>query len=190
LFYQAVYLQTPLDAALSSLPYCAVLVVFSAVSGAIVSLVRRYRVVLWVGWLLMTTFIGLFCLLDNNTSRAEAYSFQIMARIGSGIVLTVTAFPIQASVRGVDTGLAVGMTVVFRLFGGLIGLTTDLTVFTTVFQQKFNVVETLPEVLNVLENSSQAIGFIPELRMLNVLRESLDVLIGVYDRPFQAIWLL
>lgn len=52
LFYQVVHLQTPFDAALSTLPFCVPIVIFGAVSGVIVDLLRKYCIILWLGWFL------------------------------------------------------------------------------------------------------------------------------------------
>jgi hypothetical protein len=122
LFFQAVFLQTTIQSAISTLPFSAVVVGFSAISGILVNSTRRYRLLLLTGWLLMTTFLGLLCLVKKSTAKAETYTFQAFAGIGVGIVLTVTAIPTRASVQHVDnTGIAAGMLVNFRLFGALIG---------------------------------------------------------------------
>lgn len=129
LFYEAVYLQTPFQAGISTLPYCAVSIGFSAISAVVVSRIRKYREVLWVGWAFSTVFVGLLYLLDEDTITAEAYSYQVFMGVGIGTVLTVTALPTQASAKHVDdTGIAAGMLVIFRFFGALIGLTIGSTV--------------------------------------------------------------
>ena len=74
LFFQAVWLQTPLEAAISVLPFCGIMLTFSVIADVAVTLLRRYRIVLCTGWFFSTTFLGLFCLLKKSTSRAEAYS--------------------------------------------------------------------------------------------------------------------
>lgn len=129
LFYEAVYLQSPFRAGLSTLPFSAVCIGFSAVSGVVVNHLRRYRMVLWIGWILSTVFVGLLYLLNEKTTTAEAYSYQALMGVGIGTVLTVTALPTQASVKKVDdTGLAAGMLMIFRFFGALLGLTIASTV--------------------------------------------------------------
>ena len=191
LFFQAVFLQTPLESAISTLPFSAAVVGFSAISGVIVNLVRRYRWVLLVAWVLTTTFLGLLYLVNKTTPRAETYSFHAIAGIGVGTILTVTAIPTQASVKHVDdTGIAAGMLVNFRLFGALLGLSIGSNVFSSVFQQKINALTTLPGSLRVLENGSKAVSFIPSLRTLNLPGEVIDTILDVYQAPFRAIWIV
>jgi hypothetical protein len=52
LFFQPVYLQAPLQSAISILPVCCLTVCFSVISPITVELARRYRLLLWVGWVL------------------------------------------------------------------------------------------------------------------------------------------
>ncbi|KAF3761041.1 MFS general substrate transporter [Cryphonectria parasitica EP155] len=196
LFYEAVYLHTPLETGIATLPYCGVTIVFSAISGVVVIKIRQYRLVLWVGWILSTIFIGLLYLVRETTSTTEAYIYQAFMGVGVGTVLTVTAFPTQASVSHVDdVGIAAGMLVIFRLFGALLGLTMASTVFSSVFQQRMNAVTaamTLPDSLEVLKDASQAVGFIPHLRELSgvVSWETMSAVIAVYTRSFQVVWLV
>jgi hypothetical protein len=134
---------------------------FSVIADVAVTLLRRYRIVLWTGWFFSTTFLGLFCLLKKSTSRAEAYSLQVMVGIGIGTIFAVTSIPLQASVKHVDdTGLAAGTLVIFRLFGALIGLTISSTVFNSIFAQRFTATLAAIPQLHDLGDSSNAIRFI------------------------------
>jgi hypothetical protein len=94
---------------------------------------RQYRLVLWLGWLFSTTFLGLFCLW-NSHSPAEAYAFQAIASIGISTIITVAAIPMQASVEHVDNaGLAAGIYLTSQLFSAIVSLTISSTAFTSVF---------------------------------------------------------
>jgi MFS family permease len=191
LFFQAVWLQTPLEAAISVLPFCGIMLAFSVIADVAVTLLRRYRIVLWTGWFFSTTFLGLFCLLKKSTSRAEAYSLQVMVGIGIGTIFAVTCIPLQASVKHVDdTGLAAGTLVIFRLFGALIGLTISSTVFNSIFAQRFTAtLATIPQ-LHDLGDPSNAIRFIPSLRLLSLPQETMDSVIDVYQGSFQSVWIV
>ncbi|RYP85596.1 hypothetical protein DL769_000937 [Monosporascus sp. CRB-8-3] len=191
LFFQAVFLEPPLEAALSSLPVCCLTVAFSFVAPVIIQLTRRYRLLLWLGWVILTVFLGLWCLVGQTTSRAEAYAFQSMLGVGIGTVFTGAQVPMQASVAHVDdTGLAVGTLIVIRLFGALVGLSIGSTVFNSVFQKSIAALGTLPEPVRALGDASQAINFIPVLRTLDLPSEFMTSLIEAYQVPFRAIWIV
>ena len=117
----------------------------------------------------------------------------IVVSLGIGILFTVLVLPAQASLTSVDDmGLAVGLVVFFRLLGGLIGLAIGATVFSSVFAKSMKDLGTLPSSLAALENSQNAIAFIPQLKDLrsSVPPDTLNKVIGVYNQSFQSIWIV
>ncbi|KAI0178565.1 MFS general substrate transporter [Hypoxylon sp. FL1284] len=191
LFFQAVFLVTPLDAAKMILPVCGLVVAFSFIAPVTIEITRRYRVILWIGWLLTTLFLGLWCLIGQGSSPAELYAFQAFLGAGIGILFTGTQVPMQASVVDVnDTGLAVGMLVVFRLFGALVGLAIGSTAFNSAFERSIAALGTLPEQVSVLNDPTQAVAFIPRLRTLDLPSEYMGTLVEAYRGPFQTIWII
>ncbi|KAI9654501.1 MAG: hypothetical protein M1821_006591 [Bathelium mastoideum] len=190
LFFQAVFLETPLNAAKSTLPVAIVVVLFSILAPITIELTRRYRLLLWSGWISITAFLGVWIIVDRQTKRVEAYAFQALLGIGVGVVFTGTQVPVQASVAHVDdVGLAVGMLVVFRLLGALIGQAAASTLFNTIFSKSIKDLGVLPDALTILEDASQAVGFIPALRTLDIDERTFDRVIGVYMKSFRAIWI-
>lgn len=100
LFFQAVFLQTPLKSAISMLPACCLSVGLSIISPIAVEVTRRYRAQLWIGWVLMTLFLGLLCRVDQNTSQSEYDAFLALLGSGIGIVrsLRVMAYSLTSMV--------------------------------------------------------------------------------------------
>ncbi|KAI0400471.1 major facilitator superfamily domain-containing protein [Xylaria palmicola] len=192
LFFQAVFLEPPLQAAVSCLPVAILVVVFSFIAPVVVELTRRYKLILWFGWVITTLSLGLWSRVDQSTPRAEAYVFQALLGVGVGIVFTGTQLPMQASVRNVDdVGLAVGMLVVFRLFGALIGLAICSAAFTAEFQKgAVGLFNASAEPITGLEDASQAIGFIPELAKSDLSEESLRILVNLYLGSFKTVWVV
>ncbi|KAH8648629.1 major facilitator superfamily domain-containing protein [Xylariales sp. PMI_506] len=191
LFYQAVFLQSPLQSAISILPVSCLTVGFSVISPIAVEITRRYRMQLLAGWLLSTLALGLQCMVDRGTSRAATVIFQVILGIGGGTVFTSTAIPLQASVPHVDdTGIAAGFLVIVRLFGALIGLAIGSAVFNSIFSIRISALYPLPDVLKVLQDPNQAIGFIPVLRTLDLPPETMQSLVEAYRIPFRGIWIV
>ncbi|KAI0403549.1 MFS general substrate transporter [Xylaria palmicola] len=189
LFFQAVFLERALDAAKSVLPLAFLVVASSFLTPVAIEMTRRYRILLWFGWALITASMGACSLIGRDTSRAKTYAIEALLGIGLGVVFTGTQVPIQASVIHVnDTGLAVGMLVVFRLFGALIGLAVSSTAFISVFRENMALHNPLPEQLRDLNDATQAIAFLSTLRTLNLSAETLDQVVSTYNKSFQAIW--
>jgi hypothetical protein len=191
LFFQAVYLEAPLEAAKSILPICCLLVAMSFIASMLIDWSRKYRIALWSGWILTTIFLGLTYTVGANTSRAQIYAFQAILGAGLGTSMVSTIITVLASVKRVDDeGLAAGMVVSARFVGSLLGLAVCSTVFSSMFKKGFSSLQDLPEQLAVLEDTSQAVSFIPQLREINVPKDIMDVVTGAYEDAFRTIWVV
>ncbi|CAJ2508152.1 Uu.00g093380.m01.CDS01 [Anthostomella pinea] len=189
LYFQSVFLETPLQAAVSILPLCAVLMAFTGIAAMAVEWTRRYLWSIWVGWLFLAVGVGLLGLWDSHTTLAERASFQVIGAIGIGILFTVPPIPMQASVeRAEDQGLAVGILVCFRLFGGLIGLAIGATAFSTQFSRSIASLRPLPEAAAMLADNQDALSFIPYLRDLDVAAGTMDGIRDAYAQAIRSIW--
>jgi MFS family permease len=196
LFFQAVYLETPVEAAKSILPLCCLVVTSSIIVSIIIERTRKYKFALWTGWILTTIFLGLTYTISSESSRARAYSFQAFLGAGLGTVLMATMVTALASVTHVDDeGLAAGMLVTTRFLGSLIGLAICSTVFSAAFGAHLSASNSdsivLPEELSVLQESSQAVQFIEKLRDLDdVSPEAMRIVIAAYEGAFRTIWIV
>ncbi|SLM40557.1 mfs transporter [Lasallia pustulata] len=189
LYYESVRLEAPLQAGVSILPFCAVVMAFTGITAAGVDYFRKYLWEIWAGWVFLAVGVGLFSLLTRESSLAVTASFQVIAGIGLGTIFTVPPIPMQASApTAEDQGLAIGILVSFRLFGGLIGLAIGATAFSTTFAKSIAALGELPEAVSILENSNQAIGFIPYLRELDVPQEVINPILHSYDSSWRAVW--
>ena len=97
--------------------------------------------------------------------------------------------PMQASVTSVDdTGLAVGLLLTFRLLGGLVGLAVGSTLFNNIFTSAIADIQNLPGSLAILRDGTQAIGFVPQLRTLEVAQEVLNPVVNAYLEAMRVIF--
>lgn len=190
LFFQAVFLQTPLQSAASMLILCSLLVAFNIIASITMQLFRRYKLQLQIGWALTTLGMGLLCTTMIADSRARTDGVQALVGIGIGIVFSTTAIPMQASVVNIDdSGLAAGLLVAFRIFGAVIGLAVGSSAFNTTFQRHIASFGPLTAVLHGLEDARHAISFIPALRDLDVSQATLENVVDTYRLAFQTVWI-
>lgn len=192
LYFEAIFLHTPLQAAVTVIPFCVFVVVFSGGAAFAVEASRRYRWEIWVGWVAVAVGMGLMTLWDHRTSTAEATGYQVLAGIGVGIVFTVPTIAMQASAPSVDDqGLAIGVLVSFRLFGGLVGLACAASAFSSTFEGAIATIA-LPDTLAILRDSANAVGYIPHLRELavpgDVPQAVMDGIIYAYEDSLRVIW--
>ncbi|KAL4932218.1 major facilitator superfamily domain-containing protein [Aspergillus undulatus] len=158
LFFQAVYLESPLDSSVSILPFCCVVFVFTGIAAFAVDFFRKYR---WE-----------FGQAEFSSPSAAASS----PCIGIGTIFSVPPIPMQASAASDDQGLAMGIMVAFRLFGALIGLAVGATTFSSVFASRIDGIA-LPTSLELLRNPGEVVGFIPYLQTVDDVPPALRNLI-------------
>ncbi|KAI1652396.1 MFS general substrate transporter [Daldinia decipiens] len=170
LFFQAVYLDSPLQSAVICLPLCCISAGFGLFSAITVEIIRKYRLLIWTSWILAAVGVGIFSLLDRSSTLADKAS-------------------LQASLPNADDmGLAAGILVSFRLFGGLIGLAICSTVFNNVFGSQIDLLGPLPGGLAILNDVREAVGLVPLLRDRNMTAELLDKVIEAYRMSVSAVF--
>lgn len=191
LIFQAMFLETPLKSAISILPLCCTSVGFSVIAGVLVEVFRKYRWGIVASWAVSTVGCSLLVLWDRNSSLALTSSIQVLIGIGLGPFFSLLLLPIQASVINVDdAGIAAGILVSFRLFGGLVSLAMCSTVFSNVFNDRIASVGQLPQAIASLTNSNDAVGFIPILRTLQLPPMMMNGIIDSYRWAIIAVFLM
>ncbi|TGO39832.1 hypothetical protein BHYA_0047g00360 [Botrytis hyacinthi] len=187
LFYQAVELETAIRSAVSLLPTVIISVVFAAISMMMVSVVGGYVWIIRFGWIIIILGTGLLALFEVGSSSSLLFGLPILWGMGVSL-LRLLLLPIQASVKNVDdTGLAIGLLLTIRMFGGLIGLTVASTIFNSVFSASIAYIE-LTGSLSQLHDPNKAVSFIPELRSLEISPKVLDAVLRVYLGCFKTIF--
>lgn len=195
LCFQAVYLETPLASAISILPFCCFVMVFTGAAAWAVEYFRHYRWELWTGWVLLAVGTGTFALWDSQGSavstRAMTVGLQGIAGVGIGTIFTVPAISIQASApTAEDQGLAIGILVSFRLVEALIGLALVSATFDGVFANAIGKLGSLPESIAALIDPNEAIAFIPHLRDAGLPPVLIDSIRGAYASAMRDIWII
>jgi hypothetical protein len=191
LFFEAVYRESPFEAAKSTLPICCLIVAMSVIVSLLIDWSRKYRIAMWSGWAIATIFLVLSYTIGAESSRALIYTFEALLGAGLGTVLVSTQISVLASVTRVDHDvLAAGMLITSRFAGSLLGLTICSTVFSSMPKSGLSSLKTLPEQIATLHDASQAVGFIPRLREINVPEDTMRVVTGAYEKAFQTIWVI
>ncbi|KAI0844326.1 MFS general substrate transporter [Daldinia vernicosa] len=189
LFFQAVYMDSPLQSAVICLPLCCISAGFGLFSAIAVEIIRKYRLLIWTSWILTAVGVGIFSLLDRSSTLADKASLQVPLAIGMGSLFALLNLPLQASLPNADDmGLAAGILVSFRLFGGLIGLAICSTVFNNVFGSQISLLGPLPGDLAIFNDVREAVGLVPLLRDLNMPADLLDKVIEAYRMSISAVF--
>jgi MFS family permease len=193
LYIQAVFQQKPLQSAVTIMPMLAFTVASGILGSVVVELTRKYKILILVSWVMSSVGAGIISLLEPDSSLAQRVGYQILLAVGQGTLFVVLILPIQASIKDVDDGgLAAGILVSFRLFGGLIGLAVCSTTFNSVFADRVAALGPLPEALAPVADAKEAVGFIPVLRLLQHETDEaiFSDVVGAYQDALQAVFYL
>lgn len=189
LLYQAVELETAISSAVSLLPTSIISVVFAAVAMLMVPLFGGYVWLLRLSWIILTVGTGILALLTAGSSSSMRYGLPILW--GQGVaLLRLNLLPMQASVKNVDdTGLAIAQFLSIRMFGGLVGLTISSAIFNSVFSTSVSdTTIQLTGALAPLNDASNAVNFIDQLRLIDLPQEALARVLKIYLKCFQTIF--
>ncbi|KAF2431627.1 MFS general substrate transporter [Tothia fuscella] len=128
-YFQGVLQTSPSRSGVLLLPTVVTIVPGGLVAGVILSKFGRYKPLHIIGFALMTLGIGLFIKLDAKSHLAVYVVLQIIAGIGSGLVLTTLLAAIQAALTDKDTALSTGAWAFVRSFGTIWGVAIPAAIF-------------------------------------------------------------
>lgn len=190
LSFQTTFRDSPFKSAIEVLPICVFIVLFSIVGAVSVEVLRKYKLLTIAAWPCLAVGVGLFALWTPGASDGMKYGPQVLAGVGLGIIFTICTFPMNASQKVDDAGLAIGIMVSFRMFGSMTGLAIGSTVFHTVFGQQISKLGELHDELRILHDVREAVGFIPFLREIDHSVPGYDAVIESYRISFMAVFLV
>ena len=131
-FFQIVHGQSPTISGLQLLPLLVGLIIFSAVSGIVISKTGRYRVFPIVGTALMTVGLVLLSLVGAATSLLVVDLYMFVLGVGLGCVMQVLVLIVQNAVPYSELGVATSGATFFRSIGGSFGTAIFGAIFSNV----------------------------------------------------------
>ncbi|OAX78835.1 hypothetical protein ACJ72_06853 [Emergomyces africanus] len=129
LYFEAVKEYSPIISGISLFPVTFTVAPAATVTGIIVTKTGRWRWALWLGFALSTLGMGIFTVLDVDTSIAAWIFLLLPAGVGLGLLFPALGFAIQASARPGHMAIAVAMFSFFRAFGQAIGVAVGGVIF-------------------------------------------------------------
>ena len=152
------------------------------------TLTLRFRLAVWLGWIILTVACGLFTLLSPTTTTAERIGYMILMGVGTGILFPALQFAAQAGQRDEDVGFATSTFVFIRSLGQTFGVALGGVIFQNQWDKNL--------AIDIANNSLPATFQIPgneaEGAVLNLLQLPPDVLETVkwlYSDSLKAIWI-
>ncbi|KAI1792582.1 MFS general substrate transporter [Ganoderma leucocontextum] len=122
-FFQACKGASPVRSSIDTFPIAFVLSPFALISGILIKVVQKYRLMNLVGWIISIVGFGVLSLLRPDSGLGESVGFQFLMAAGVGIVWTATVYPILAPLPVTRNAAALGFFAFCRAFAQTWGIT-------------------------------------------------------------------
>ena len=122
IYFQAVQGSSPARAGIQLLPAITIAIPFAIVAVVLLTKFGKYKPLHLFGFALNTVGLGLFSLLDEDSSTAEWVIFQVIAAGGSGFVLNTLLPACQTPLEERDQAAATATWSFVRSFGNIWGV--------------------------------------------------------------------
>lgn len=86
------------------------------VAGVSITITRRYRPQIWLGWVMTVVGMGLLILVKADTSKAKVIGFEILLGSPLGVLTAGVFFPILAPLNPLDNAHAIALYAFGRTF--------------------------------------------------------------------------
>ena len=187
-YFQGVLLKSTTRSGVLLLPTVITIVPGGLVSGTILSKFGRYKPIHIAGFSLMTLGIGLFILLNQYSGVAVYVVVQIIAGIGSGLVLTTLLPAVQAPLSEKDTGLSTGAWAFVRSFGTIWGVAIPAAIFNSRSDALSSRVSDLAARKAV--SHGQAYSHASREFLNGLDAETKDQIVGVFSDSLRLVWIV
>ncbi|KAG5981239.1 hypothetical protein E4U55_003150 [Claviceps digitariae] len=129
IWFQAVQGTSAIQSGIKNLPMILSLVVFSILSGGLVTTLGHYAPFMLLSTLLMSLGAGLLSTFTVDTSPAHWIGYQILFGIGVGLGMQQTMVAVQASLPGPDVAIGTAIIIFAQTLGGALFICVAQNVF-------------------------------------------------------------
>lgn len=185
LYFEAVKGYSNVIAGVALFPQTFTVAPAGALAGALLTKTGRYRWSIWLGWTLGTLGLGLFCVLDVDTSIPAWIFLNLVSGVGLGFLFPAIATAIQASVSSEHVAIAIAIFSFFRSVGQALGVAIGGVIFQN---RMLHNVQSYPGLeADAAFYSKDAVGLIEILRGMPDNAEKRD-LRQAYADSLRIVW--
>ncbi|KAF7377260.1 Iron permease [Mycena sanguinolenta] len=164
IFFQAVFLASPLESAIYSLPSALPISPFSFLNGIVVLKAKRYLPGNYIGWALIVVGFGIMSILGAGSSPAIRLVSQIIVATGTGIVISSLPFALMAPIPVERLGSALAFQAFLRTLSQTWGITISAAILQNTVKHHFPVqfIKELPSGSDFAFSALSRIAALPE----------------------------
>jgi hypothetical protein len=129
LYFLTVKEYSPIMSGVALFPQTFTVAPCAVLAGILITKTGKYRLLIWIGWLLSIFGMAIACYIKADTSVPAWVFILLVGGFGLGILFPSLGFAIQASAEPKYLAIAVGMFSFFRAFGQAIGVAVGGVIF-------------------------------------------------------------
>lgn len=188
IYFQAVKATTILDSGVYFLPMAMGTLVFAVIAGVLLSSIGRYRLLHAVALALSVLAFGLLTRLGADTPKVAWAWYQLIASMGSGLIMSVLLPAIMAGLPESDVATASSTYSFIRTFGWIWGVTAPGIIFNAVFDR--NLFRISDPGLRSQVSGGKAYAFASQVHIIRsaYTADVWDEVSGVYIESLKAVW--
>ncbi len=186
LYFQSQLAASALTSGLDILPMNAFMIPSSAVAGAILTKIGRYKPLHWGGFGVLVISCGLFSTMSASTSTVVWAWFEILAGIGIGFPLTTQLPAIQAVLPESDTAISTSTYSFIRSFGFVWGATIPSIVFNSRVDALLGSIDDLTVRAELANGGAYSYA----LSVRDLTGQTLEQTLNVYREALRTVWLV
>ncbi|KAG6163553.1 hypothetical protein E4U11_001863 [Claviceps purpurea] len=129
IWFQAVQGTSAIESGIKNLPMILSLVVFSIVSGGLVTTLGQYAPFMLISTVLMSVGAGMLSTLAVESPPAHWIGYQLLFGIGVGLGMQQTMVAVQASLEGADVAIGTAIVIFSQTLGGALFICVAQNIF-------------------------------------------------------------
>ncbi|EIE86723.1 hypothetical protein G6F46_002743 [Rhizopus delemar] len=179
-YFQVVRNDSAMWSGIRLIPMQLVLSVISIAVGLSISKTGIYKPLISFGMAMLTAWIGLTSLYDQETPFSRIYGITIIGSLGLGFLFSPTIIALQAAVDVKDIAVVTGLGNFSRILGSALGVAISSTVLNSHLNQELAHVIPAEEAAKVLASSEYVNRGLPE--------QYKEATLEVYVNGLRTLW--
>lgn len=119
IYFQACHGASPIRSGVDTLSFVCVVGPVLIAAGVSVAYTRAYRPQIWLGWAAYLAGVAALASLDENSGLGSAAGALVPIGLGTGILYSLTYFPVLAPIRVEENAYALAFFAFCRTFAGV-----------------------------------------------------------------------
>ncbi|KUJ12536.1 MFS general substrate transporter [Mollisia scopiformis] len=187
-YSQAVLKASPIRAGVMLFPTATTIAPAAAAAGAVITITGRYRPLHFLGWTLMIIGVGLFPLLDRNSTTAAWVGYQALFGLGNGMVFNAMIPPLLASLPPSEVATATATWTFMRSFGSIWGIAIP----SAIFNEKINSLSSTrlagDLATQALLKNGEAYQHATAAFINSLAQPTQNIVIGIFVSSLRTVW--